>query len=395
MSRRLLVTLVVCALSACKSIPLNDDPTVPRHMALVSHPAVYEVAWNTTLVKLGLLEYQPTETASPAIDPDTERVIVTTRDGFVRALSPADGRVEWEFKTAGRFVAGPTISRGIVYVPAGDGTLYAFRVLTGEKLWAFKANEELSSSPTVTENRVIVSSQSETVFSVDLTTGAWVWQYRRDPPSGFSVRGTARPVVHENRVLMGFADGYAVALNLESGVMEWEKRLSTSGGNQFLDVDTTPVIVDGKLIVASFKDGLNALNPATGDLLWTNKHEGLTALLPRGNVVFGTGDGSLTAFDGRTGRELWKLNLSDKTSKGKGVNSGKALTMARGYVVVPTATALAFVEPTSGKVRAMWNPGRGVSATPTGVSSPRYGNRLYVMSNLGTVFALQMVSTGG
>jgi hypothetical protein len=62
---------------------------------------------------------------------------------------------------------------------------------------------------------------------------------------------------------------------------------------------------------------------------------------------------------------------------------------------VPTSTALAFVEPTSGKVRAMWNPGRGVTATPAGASSVRFGSRLYVVSNLGTVFALQMVSTGG
>jgi hypothetical protein len=29
------------------------------------------------------------------------------------------------------------------------------------------------------------------------------------------------------------------------------------------------------------------------------------------------------------------------------------------------------------------------------VASPRHGSRLYVMSNLGTVFALQMVSSGG
>lgn len=389
------VTVAAFSLAACKAIPLNDDPTVPRQTARVSFPAIYEVAWNHTLVKLGLLEYQPAEPAAPAVDPDTERVIVTTRDGFVRALSPIDGSVEWEFKTNGRFVAGPTISRGIVYVAAGEGTLYAVKVLTGEKVWSFKANEELVTSPTITDGKVLVASQAETVFAVDINTGAWVWQYRRDPPSGFTVRGTARPVVNENRVFMGFADGYVAALNLESGVMEWEKRLSTSGGQAFLDVDTTPVLVDGHLIAASFKDGMVSLNPANGDLQWKNKHEGLTALLPRGNVVFGTGDGSLSAFDARSGRELWSINLSDKGSKGKGVNSGKALTMARGYLVVPTANALAFVEPTSGRVRTMWNPGRGVTATPTGVSSPRYGNRLYVMSNLGTVFALQMVSTGG
>ena len=60
------------AVASCKAIPLNDDPTVPRQMAHVSYPAVYEVAWNTPLVKLGLLEYRPTESASPAVDPETD-----------------------------------------------------------------------------------------------------------------------------------------------------------------------------------------------------------------------------------------------------------------------------------------------------------------------------------
>ena len=387
--------LAVLFLAGCKAIPLNDDPTVPFREAHVSHPAIWEVAWNKPLVKLGLLEYQPSEPASPAVDPDTERIYVATRDGFVRCLSPVDGSVEWEYKTAGRFVAGPTIHHGIVYVAGGDGVLYAFRALTGEQVWAFKANEELVSSPTIYDNKVLVASQSETVFAVNLETGAWIWQYRRDAPSGFTVRGTSRPVVGDGLAYMGFADGYLVALNLESGVAMWEKRLSTSGGNQFLDVDTAPVLAEGRLFVASYLDGVSALDAKTGNLLWTTAHGGLTALLPRGNTLFATGDGSLSAFDMARGRMLWTLNLSDRTSKGKGVNAGRSLALARGYVVVPTSTALAFVEPTSGKVRAMWNPGRGVTAAPAGYASMRFGSRLYVMSNLGTVFALQLVSTGG
>lgn len=394
MNLRILTTTAL-VLAGCKAIPLNEDPTVPFREAHVSFPALYEVAWSTPLVKLGLLEYQPTEPASPAVDPDTERIYVATRDGFVRCLSPIDGKVEWEFKTQGRFVSGPTLHEGIVYVAGGDGLLYALRAMTGEKLWAFKANEELVSAPTVAGDRVLVASQSETVFAVNRETGAWLWQYRRDSPSGFTVRGTSTPVVGPELAYMGFADGYLVALNLESGVAIWEKRLSVSGGTQFLDVDTTPVLVGNRLYVASYLDGVSALDARTGDLAWTTKHGGLTALLSRGNTLFATGDGSLTAFDVTHGRRLWSLNLSDKPTKGKSVNAGRALTMARGYIVVPTSTALAFVEPTSGRVRTMWNPGRGVTATPVGSASPRFGSRLYVMSNLGTVFALQLVSTGG
>ncbi|PZR09787.1 MAG: dehydrogenase [Archangium gephyra] len=393
--QRLSSAALLMVIAGCKAIPLNDDPTVPFREAHVSNVAIYEVAWNTPLVKTGLLEYQPSEPASPAVDPDTERVFVATRDGFVRCLSPADGSVEWEYKTNGRFLSGPTVSRGVLYVAAGDGVLYAFRALSGEKLWEFKAGEELVTSPSVTDTAVLIASQNETVFSIDRETGAWKWQYRRDAPSGFTVRGTSRPVISEALVYMGFADGYLAAIELETGVPIWEKRISVSGGTQFLDVDTTPVVADGKVFVASYKDGVSALDARDGSLLWSTAHGGLTALLSRGDVLFGTGDGSLSAFDMKSGRQLWSLDLSDRTSKGKGMNAGRALSMARGYVVVPTATALAFVEPSTGRVRAMWNPGRGVTGAPTPFSSARNGSRLYVISNLGTVYALQMVSNGG
>ncbi len=391
--RRLLVGAL--ALVGCRAIPLNDDPTVAREHANVSRSAIYEVVWNKPLVKLGLLEYLPTEPASPAVDPDTERVYVATRDGFVRCLSPVDGRVEWEFKTRGRFVAGPTVVSGVVYIGGGDGVLYAFRALSGDPLWTFKANEELVSAPTVADGKVLVSSQSETVFAVNAETGAWLWQYRRDAPSGFTVRGAARPTVGDGHAYVGFADGYVVALDLESGVAKWERKVSVSGGTQFLDVDTSPVLADGRLFVASYKDGLSAFSAATGDLVWSTTQPGLTALMMRGSTLFATGDGALTAFEPGRGRVLWRIDLRDPTPKGRANNAGKALTMSRGYIVVPTSSALAFVEPSSGKVRAMWNPGRGVTAAPASFASPRHGSRLYVMSNLGTLFALQMVSTGG
>lgn len=391
--RRLL--LGALALVGCRAIPLNEDPTIARVQANVSRAAVYEVAWDKPLVKLGLLEYLPTEPASPAVDPDTERVYVATRDGFVRCLSPLDGHVEWEHKTLGRFVSGPTIHEGVLYVAGGDGLLYAFRAQSGQLLWSFKANEELVTSPTVAAGKVLVASQSDAIFAVNAETGAWVWQYRRDPPSGFTVRGAAQPTVGNGFAYMGFADGYLVALDLETGVAKWERRIALSGGTQFLDVDSPAVVSDGRLYVASYKDGVVALSATTGDLLWSTSQPGLTALMLRGSTLFATGDGALTAFEPSRGRMLWRVDLRDPTSKGRANNAGRALTMSRGYVAVPTSTALAFVEPTSGKVRAMWNPGRGVTAAPTYFASPRHGSRLYVMSNLGTVFALQMVSTGG
>lgn len=397
-SRRLLsACAAVCLASAgCKTIPLTDDPNAPEQDRRVSPPALYEVEWWKPLVKTGLMEYQPLEQARPAVDPDTERVVVCTRDGFVRSLEPETGKVEWEVKTHGSFFAGPLIADGVIYVAAGDGTLRALKPRTGEELWHYTASEELVTTPVLSGGRLYVASQSETVFAVDPATGKWLWQYRRDAPSGFTIRGVARPAVGNGLVYAGFADGSLVALGADDGVPRWERKLTVSSGKEFLDVDSAPVLDDaGHLYVASYKDGVYGLNATTGEPLWTTARAGVTSLVLNGSVLYATGDGWLTTLETASGRSLWSLDVSDRTSKGRVGNAGRPPMVARGFVILPTSTGLAFVNPSSGKVETAWNPGRGVTATPVRASSSRYGNRLYVLSNLGTVFALQLVGRGG
>jgi len=380
----LALLLVLCG---CKTVPLTNDPNAPARDRGVSPAALYEIDWWQPLVKLALLEYLPAETARPAVDPETERIVVGTRDGVLHCLSPIDGKVEWEFKTYSRFFAGAAIDQGVVYAPGGDGILYAFRVRNGEKLWEYKAGEELVTTPVIVGNKVLVTSQSDTLFVVDTATGKWLWQYRRDQPSGMTVRGAAAPVIHDGLVYQGFSDGSLVAMTLEEGAVKWERRITTSPGPNFLDVDS-PAVFDesGRVYVASYKDGVTALDAKTGDLVWISAQQGITSLISRGDVLFTAGDGNVGALHAVDGRALWTLNLSDKA---KLANAGRAPVMVKGLLVVPTATSLVFVDPAAGRARTAWNPGKGITATPT-----RSGSRLYVLSNLGTVFAMRLKGGG-
>lgn len=389
LARRLaLVALLAVAGAACRTISLDSDAMMPEHDQHLHVPMYFDVEWWTPLVKPTLLEYQPSETASPAVDPDTERVIVCTRDGMVRSLSPIDGHIEWEKVVRGRCFAGSTVREGVVYVPGGDSVLYALRARTGEELWHYEAGEELVTAPVVAGDLLLVASQSETLFAVERATGKWKWQYRRDAPPGFTVRGTATPVVRDGVVYMGFADGFVVALALADGQQKWERNLSTSGGLQFLDADATPIVDDaGHLYAASYKDGIYGLSAESGDLTWNSPRTGTSSMVKSGEVLLAGGDGRIVAFHSATGRELWSLDLSGG-KKGAGT-AGRPPLLLRGLLVVPTAGPLVFVDPLKGRAKVAWNPGKGVTATPT-----VYGGRLYVLSNMGTVFALQLRAGG-
>lgn len=382
------LVIAVLALAACRTISLDSNAMVPEADAHVSPPAYFDVQWWHSLVKPTLLEYQPSETATPAIDPDTERIVVCTKDSMLRSLSPVDGRIEWEKALHGRCFAGSTIVDGVVYVPGGDATLYALRARTGEEIWTYLSGEELVTVPVIAGDLVLVASQSETLFAVDRATGKWKWQYRRDAPPGFTVRGTATPVVKNDIVYMGFADGYVVALALNDGAQKWERNLTTSGGTQFLDADATPVIdANGNLFAASYKDGVYGLKADTGDLEWTTARLGTSSVLQSGETLIVGGEGKLAALFAQTGKEMWTLDLT--LGKKGAVTAGRPPLMLRGMVVVPTSGALMFVDPMKGKAKLAWNPGKGVTATPA-----LFHGRMYVLSNLGTVFALQLRGGG-
>jgi outer membrane protein assembly factor BamB len=365
-------------LSACSSVPLYGNPVSSD---VRQPPSVFfEVDWWTPLVEPVSWEYAPRELATPAVDPDTGRVITLTRDGYVRAVAPG-GKVEWLFKTANRFSAGAMIHEGIVYVPGGDGFLYALDVRKGELKWKYSAGEALATTPVRAGGFILVVSEGDTVFAVERETGKWAWQYRRDPPPGFTIHGVSAPLVKDDTVYLGFSDGYLVALDAGKGTSKWERPLS-AGATEFLDVDTTPIVDEaGRLFVASYQGGLYALSPETGEPEWNYAVGGLTSILSQGPLLFATGDGRLDAYLADNGRLLWSLPLGERAAR--------APVFARGMLLVPNHRSLLFVDPRTGQSQLAWNPGDGISAAPQ-----VRGSTAYVLSNNGYLYALRLRGAG-
>ncbi|WP_224248301.1 outer membrane protein assembly factor BamB family protein [Hyalangium gracile] len=366
-------------LGGCSSVSLFGNPVSSE--VRQAPASFFEVNWWTPLVEPPSWEYAPREFATPAVDPDSGRIITLTRDGIIRGVAPG-GQVDWSFKTANRFSAGALVHEGIAYVPGGDGNLYALDARTGELKWKYEAGESLATTPVLAGSLVLVASEADTLFAVDVETGKWAWQYRRDQPSGFTIHGTSSPLVKGDTVYLGFSDGYLVALDAKGGTTKWEKSLA-GGASEYLDVDTQPVVDDaGRLYVASYQGGLYALEAETGDVEWSSSVAGITSLLARGEIVFATGNGRVDAYLGETGRLLWSHNLGER--------AGRRPVLARGMLLVPNQRALLFVDPKTGQSRLAWNPGDGISAAPTVA-----GSTAYVLSNNGYLYELRLQGGGG
>ena len=381
MRRRMVAAAVVLlALVGCRSVALGTR--LFSGGAPESTPRVlFDVDWRVQLVEPRFWEFHPREPARPAVDPDTGRVIALTRDGRARSINP-DGRVEWEFKTADPFLAGASVHEGTAYVPGGDGTLYALRVRDGSLVWKYDAGEQLATTPLVGDGKVYVLSHANTLFAVDAASGRWVWQYRRDLPTGFTVEGAGAPTLSNGVLYAGFADGFLVALDPSTGAAKWEHALS-SPGKEFLDIDASPIVdAAGRVIAASYKDGISALDAENGAVVWTSVIAGITATLHRGDVVFTSGAGAIRALLAENGRTVWSLPVTEHVAY--------APAYARGMLVVPVDRALLFLDSATGRARLRWDPGQGVTASPAAAA-----RRLYVLSNAGYLYALRWRGRGG
>ena len=61
------------------------------------------------------------------------------RNGGVRALSAADGKLKWQAYTAAAIYCPPAIADSRLFVGSADGRVYALEAATGRPLWTFRA----------------------------------------------------------------------------------------------------------------------------------------------------------------------------------------------------------------------------------------------------------------
>src|SRR5512133_2476011 len=186
---------------------------------------LYSIAWERPFVGPRALEWMPLEPGGVAVDGASGIAVLGTRDGWIHAIRP-DRSVAWEVHADAGFSAPPAIAGGVVYAGSDDGRLYAIDLASGAVRWRYDAKEELGTTPAVADGTVFVASLQDTVFAVDAKTGAWKWHHRREPRTGFTIRGAAPVAVSGGRVYAAYSDGFVACLDAGTGSARWERMVA-------------------------------------------------------------------------------------------------------------------------------------------------------------------------
>ena len=334
---------------------------------------LWTVRWQKQLVMPTALEWKARETGGPVVDSLGGRVVVGTRDGWLRALTP-EGALAWELQLGGRFEAPPRIDGDTVYAGSTDGHLYAVELGSGALRWKYDAQEEVGTTPVVAGGLVLAMTLQDTLVAVEARTGAWKWHHRREFREGFTIRGAASVLVTGALAFGAYSDGTVAALDLITGTVRWERKVAPQA--DFMDVDSLRAH-GGRLFVAAYSGAIYALDAQTGQQLWEVKAPGPARLGLASNLLVVVTTTQVLGIGTQEGAIRWTVPL-------EGVPAGDPAVLG-GRAAVPNTNGLLFIDTNKGRLLRVFNPGTGVSATPGWV-----GERIYVLSNGGDLLALDL-----
>jgi outer membrane protein assembly factor BamB len=237
---------------------------------------------------------------SPAISNGT--VYIDTQDGLC-AYVAANGTNLW---CAGNNYlpdapSGAAVVDGIAYFGSALGSVFAIDAATGAQLWSAPiSSDNAASSPAVANGVVYINGDS--LFAFDAKTGAQLW-------SSSITDGTSSPAVVGGVV---YCSGRALAaFNATTGAVLW----SVSPGGPLSILGDSPAVAKGLVYIGASVPGqhgsssgvLYALKARTGKIIWSAPvASGITSspAVANGVVYVGSDDGTLYAFNAKTGAEL-------------------------------------------------------------------------------------------
>ncbi len=203
------------------------------------------------------------------------------------------------------FTSSPAVSDGLVFFGAGDGGVYAVDAATGVLQWSFRTGNVVHASPAVAGGLVFVGSWDSRVYALEARTGAVKWKFQAgvDPAIHNQEGFQSSCAVADGVVYVGCRDAHVYALEAATGRRLWDYPTGKSW------VIGTPAVRDG-IVYAGTSDSSRffALDAKTGRLLFnadTKAYVFSSAALCGPRAYVGCHNGTLTAFDARTGAVDW------------------------------------------------------------------------------------------
>ena len=203
-------------------------------------------------------------------------VIYGSDDGTLYARATGDGSLAWSFPTGGQVWSSPTVEGDTVYFGSMDRNVYALSVEEGRspanrELWSYKTGGAVAAKPLVMDEgeMVVIGSFDRKLYALDANLGGPpLWEFKGDDWFW------AAAVTDGERIFAATMSGTVYALD-KAGQLAWSAPFKAES-----PIVSTPVVVDGNLVVATDAGRLHKLSAQTGEELELFKDLGNRAKAP-------------------------------------------------------------------------------------------------------------------
>ncbi|GAC1465646.1 MAG: hypothetical protein PVS3B1_03500 [Ktedonobacteraceae bacterium] len=331
-------------------IPGVEQPARRRASLLLTQLVAVLIIGSLLLIPT-LIGYQ--QTSAPGLPQQVQPAPAThsvylSNDLGVMGVDASSGRGRWTY-TVPDYSLGlpvnPIVGNGIVYAESQD-SIYAIDANTGLRRWSQTFQSQLSpyptnkSRPVLYKNAIYVSVVFMEVKKLDAANGKILQTYR--PQLNTNIVSIAV----ENNILYAFGLFDICALRLSDGKQLWYRQLNQS---QVLGI---PHVVNGVLYTIASSDvnwpyvdpqstsHIEAFEAASGNHLWessTIQGSAMDINIVDGTIYNASTDGSVSAYDAKTGAQIWM-----KTIAGMGFSGNTAPQVEAGIIYMaaqaPTAS---------------------------------------------------------
>jgi outer membrane protein assembly factor BamB len=281
----------------------------------------------------------------------------------------------WKYKTEGPVQAASSVEDNVVYFGDIKGHAYALSTSDGGEIWKTTLDAPILVAPLLLHDRVYFATDSGRLIALNKTSGEEIWH--TDPIEksvGFAIKGASSPVSSNGVILFGTSTGILVAYR-ENGDLAWVKQLAERQG-MFTDLDSKPLIVDGRIYVDSADQKVFCLDQNRGSVLWsTSEIGGANNLFLDSNRLYATGAGVLASVDATNGNIIWKQDFETPEVSAPAVNQGIV-------AVVSTKDKLYLVDDQTGDILFDRYVKGGSFGDPIFID-----NHLYLISNTGRLYS--------
>jgi outer membrane protein assembly factor BamB len=238
------------------------------------------------------------------------RVFVTTNDSELFAVDSATGEVQWTqsaIAEPARMLSSPSpaLVGETIVAPFASGEVIAMLSANGRRLWSealtragtttsLSTINDIAGRPAVSGGIVFAGSQSGTFAAVEMRTGVRVW----DKP----IATVQTPWVAGDFVYVVSTTAELVAMDTKTGGIKWTRQLpayENERRKKNIVSWTGPVMMGGRLILASSDGRIEVVRPEDGTTILTRKVRSEIYVSPAmagGTLYYYTNDGDILAL---------------------------------------------------------------------------------------------------